>query len=408
MAHFKYTALSHDGQRVSGVIEGYDELDAASRVKESCAVIIKLTEIKEKESGGILHMEIGGNRLNGRAFGVMCSQFAITLSAGIPIARAVRLVAEKTTDRPLRKIIDQVAEDVEGGRSLSSAFADRGDKLLPVTFFETLRAGEATGNIAGSFATMQAHFEKQSKMRGKVRGAMAYPMFVLATAVVVVAVLMAKVVPTFTSMFAELGAELPLPTRILIAVSDFFSNYILIIVAVIAAIIIGVKLYGTTQEGKLRLARLKLHLPILGRIEELGAASQFANTMATMMGAGLTMDRAIAITSKVVDNYHLSKQTEELGEQLQMGRTLGASMRELTDYPDILVDMTAVGESTGELSETLGTIAGYYDTELEETIQAALGKLEPILLVGIALIAGFIVIAVYLAVFSMYGAMGNM
>ncbi len=407
MSQYKYTALSRDGQRVTGVIEGYDELDAAKRVKESCDVILKLTEIKERKSG-LLSMEVGGNRLNGRAFGVMCSQFAIMLNAGIPISRAVKLVAEKTSDRALKRVVNQVAADVEGGRSLSASFADHGGKLLPVTFTETLRAGEATGNLAQSFETMQAHFEKQTAMRSKVRGAMAYPMFVLAVAVVVVAVLMAKVVPEFTKMFAELGTQLPLPTRILIAVSDFFQKYILLLAGAVAAVILGIKAYGATEAGKLKLARLKLRLPVLGKIEELGAASQFANTMAAMMGAGITMDRAVAITARVVDNYHLSRQTDQLAKQLQAGRTLGSSMREMTDYPDILTDMTGVGENTGELEKTLGTIASYYDTELEEATRAALAKLEPILLVGIAFIGGFIVIAVFLAMFSMYDGMGAM
>ena len=407
MAHFKYVALSRDGVKISGVMEGYNQLDAASRIKESCDVILNLKEIEEKKSG-FLSMDVGGNRLNSKAFTVMCSQFAIILDAGIPIARAVKLVADKTTDKPLRRIMDRVARDVEGGRSLSAAFADYGGNILPITFIETLRAGEATGNLGRSFETMHEHFDKQVKMRAKVRSAMAYPMFVLAIAVVVVIVLMTQVVPTFTGMFEQLGSELPLPTRMLIGISNFFSKYALIIAAAIALVILVVKLYGRTESGKLNLAKLKLKLPILGRIEELNAASQFSNTMAAMMGAGLTMDRAVSITAKVVDNYHLSHQTGKLAESLESGHALGASMLEQTDYPDILIDMAAVGENSGEMEKTLGTIAAYYDAELEDATKSALAKLEPAMLVGLAVIAGFIVIAIYMAMFSMYGAMGNL
>ena len=407
MAHFKYVALSRDGVKISGVMEGYNQLDAASRIKESCDIILNLKEIDEKKSS-FLSMDVGGNRLNSKAFTVMCSQFAIILEAGIPIARAVKLVADKTTDKPLRRIMDRVARDVEGGRSLSAAFADYGGKILPVTFIETLRAGEATGNLGRSFETMHEHFDKQVKMRAKVRGAMAYPMFVLAIAVVVVIVLMVKVVPTFTGMFAQLGSELPLPTRMLIGISNFFSKYAWIIAAAIALVVLIVKLYGRTEGGRLNLAKLKLKLPILGHIEELNAASQFANTMAAMMGAGLTMDRAVSITAKVVDNYYLSHQTGKLAELLESGHALGASMREQTDYPDILIDMAGVGENSGEMEKTLGTIAAYYDAELEDATKSALAKLEPAMLVGLAVIAGFIVIAIYMAMFSMYGAMGNL
>lgn len=292
MAHFKYVALSRDGVKISGVMEGYNQLDAASRIKESCDIILNLKEIEEKKSS-FLSMDVGGNRLNSKAFTVMCSQFAIILEAGIPIARAVKLVADKTTDKPLRRIMDRVARDVEGGRSLSAAFADYGGKILPITFIETLCAGEATGNLGRSFETMHEHFDKQVKMRAKVRSAMAYPMFVLAIAV------------------------------------------------------------------------------------------------AAMMGAGLTMDRAVSITAKVVDNYYLSHQTGKLAELLESGHALGASMREQTDYPDILIDMAGVGENSGEMEKTLGTIAAYYDAELEDATKSAL--------LLIAVIALMVIIAIPIA-----------
>jgi len=403
--HYKYTALSRDGAKVSGLIEGYDELDAAARIKENCDVILKLSPVQEKKLD-FLHGDLFANRLDGRAFTVMCSQFAIILDSGIPIARAVKLVAEKTDDKPLRRVMEKVAVDVEGGRSLSASFADHGEKLLPITFIETLRAGEATGNLARSFQTMQAHFEKQTATRTKVKSALSYPMFVLVTASVVVAFLMGSVVPKFTSIFAEMGADLPTITKVLIAISDFFQHYSLILLAVIAAIVLAFKVYGSRETGRVKLAKAALKVPVLGKIRELTAASQFANSMAAMMTAGLTMDRAVSITAKTIDNYYLREQTDALSKQLESGRTLGASMRDMTDYPDILVDMTGVGENSGEMEKTMSTVARYYDSELEEAIRAALAKLEPTLLIFIAVFAGFIVIAIYMAIFSMYGAMG--
>ncbi|MBE7008284.1 MAG: type II secretion system F family protein, partial [Ruminococcaceae bacterium] len=396
---------SRDGAKVSGLIEGYDELDAAARIKENCDVILKLSPVQEKKLD-FLHGDLFANRLDGRAFTVMCSQFAIILDSGIPIARAVKLVAEKTDDKPLRRVMEKVAVDVEGGRSLSASFADHGEKLLPITFIETLRAGEATGNLARSFQTMQAHFEKQTATRTKVKSALSYPMFVLVTACVVVAFLMGSVVPKFTSIFAEMGADLPTITKVLIAISDFFQHYSLILLAVIAAIVLAFKVYGSRETGRVKLAKAALKVPVLGKIRELTAASQFANSMAAMMTAGLTMDRAVSITAKTIDNYYLREQTDALSKQLESGRTLGASMRDMTDYPDILVDMTGVGENSGEMEKTMSTVARYYDSELEEAIRAALAKLEPTLLIFIAVFAGFIVIAIYMAIFSMYGAMG--
>ncbi|MBQ9460167.1 MAG: type II secretion system F family protein [Oscillospiraceae bacterium] len=406
MAQFNYTALSRDGAKVSGVIEGYDELDAASRIKESCDIILKLAPVQAKKFD-LLHMDLGANRLDGRAFTVMCSQFAIILESGIPIARAVQLVAEKTVDKNLKRVMKQVAIDVEGGRSLSASFADNGAKLLPITFIETLRAGEATGNLAHSFKTMQEQFEKDTETKTKVKSALSYPLFVLVMALAVVIFLMAKIVPKFTDIFEGLGTELPAITKLLISISGFFQHYTLVLLAAVALVILGFKAYGSSESGKLKLSKAALKVPVLGRIRELSSASQFAHSMAAMMGAGLTMDRAVAITAKVVGNYYLAQQTDALAKQLETGRSLGTSMRDITDYPDILVDMTAVGENSGEMEKTLTTIGRYYDSELDEAIRSALSKLEPAILVFVAGIAGFIVIAVYLAMFSMYGAMGN-
>lgn len=388
------------------MMEGFNELDAASRIKQECDVIIKIKEVKEKAEGpGLLNIEFGRPRLNNKAFTVMCSQFAIILKAGIPIGRAVKLISDQTADRTLKRLLVQVSEDVEGGRSLSASFAEHGEKFLPVTFVETLRAGEESGNLYQSFESMHDHYDKQGKMSGRVRGAMAYPLFVLVLSVIVVAVLMIKVVPTFTSLFDSYGAELPLMTKMLISISEFFQHYTLYMAAVIVAFFILFRVYSATEQGRMRTAQAGLKVPVLGEIQMLNAASQFANTMATLLEAGLPMNRAVSITSRVMDNYFLSTETGKLSSRLEEGKSLGASMRENMVLPEILVDMTSVGEETGEMAETLTTIGQYYDAELEQAIQSALAKLEPTLLIGIAVVAGFIVIAVYMAMFSLYGSM---
>lgn len=385
-------------------MEGFNEFDAVDRIKQNCNIVLKLTEVKEG-STGILNMEIGGNKLNDKAFTVMCSQFAIILKAGIPIARTTQLIADKTTDKPLKKMLKQVADDVESGRTLATSFAERGDKLLPPTFVETVRAGEESGNVDKSFDTMYKHYDRQTKIRGKVKSAMSYPIFVIVIAIVVVIVLMVKVVPTFTSIFESYGAELPLMTRMLIAMSGFFRKYTIYLAIVAALGFIGFKLYGNTEGGRLKLAKLALKIPVLGNINQLNAASQFANTMTTMLSAGLPLTKAISITANVLDNYYISQEIGKVSGRLAEGHGLGASMREAGCMPDILNDMVAVGEETGELEDTLNTIAAYYDAELEMAMTNALNKLEPTVLVFIAGVAGFIVIAIYMAMFEMYGVM---
>ena len=385
-------------------MEGYNELDAVDRIKQTCDVILKLTPVKQ-DVGSLMSMDIGGNKLNAKAFTVMCSQFSIILRAGIPIARTVHLIAEKTTDKTLKRILKSVAEDVESGRTVADAFNDRGGSILPPTFVETIRAGEESGNLDRAFDSMYHLFDKRVKMAGKVRSALAYPMFVLVIAIGVVIVLMVKVVPTFTAIFASYDAELPFMTRLLIGISNFFRSawpYILVIAAIIALVY---KLVQKTEKGKMGLAKLQLKLPILGNIALLNGASQFASSMTTMLGAGLPITRAVSITSRTMDNYYISSETGKLVGKLEEGKALGSSMAEAAYLPDILVDMVTVGEETGELEETMDTISGYYDAELEMATDAAMKKLEPALLIFMAVIAGFIVIAIYMAMFDMYSVM---
>ena len=385
-------------------MEGFDELDAVDHIKQTCSIVLKLKEI-DPDKPGLLNMEIGGSKLNSKAFTVMCSQFSIILRAGIPIARTVHLIADKTTDKPLKKMLMKIAKDVEAGRSLAASFAEHGDKLFPTTFIETIRAGEESGNLDRSFDTMYRHYDKQTKMRGKVRGALSYPIFVLIIAVAVVVVLMVKVVPTFTSIFESYGSELPAITRLLIGISNFFRKYTIWMAAAFALLFIVYKLYGNTEKGRLNLARIQLRLPVLGNIAQLNAASQFANTMTTMLASGLSMTKAISITAGVLDNYYVGNEIGRLTGRLEEGHALGASMRDSGCMPDILVDMVAVGEETGEMEKTLDTIALYYDAELEMAIAAALAKLEPTILIFLALVAGFIVIAIYMSIFQMYAIM---
>ncbi len=354
---------------------------------------------------GLLNQDIGGTRLDMKAFTLMCSQFSIILRAGIPIARTVHLIADKVTDKNLKRILKEVAEDVEAGRSISASFEDRGGKLLPATFVDTIRAGEESGSIETAFETVYRHLDKQTKMAARVRSALSYPLFVLVIAIAVVIVLMVKVVPTFTAIFDSYDAKLPGVTLALIAISDFFRKYWMIILGIGIVLFISYKLYGNTEEGRLNLGKAARKIPILGNINELNSASQFANSMATMLSAGLPLTRAISITARVIDNYYVSQEIGKLAGRLEEGRNLGSSLRESACMPDILVDMVAVGEESGELQSTLETVSAYYDAELETAVNSAISKLEPTLLVFMAGVAGFIVVAIYMAIFSMYSVM---
>ncbi|MCR4797979.1 MAG: type II secretion system F family protein, partial [Lachnospiraceae bacterium] len=285
------------------------------------------------------------------------------------------------------------------------SFEENGRDFLPQTFIESIRAGEESGNVDKAFETMHEHFDKQTKINAKVRGALAYPMFVLVLGVIVIAVMMVKVIPTFIDIFDGMDAELPAITVSLIVVSQFFQKYWLLMAIIVIVGIIAYKIYSNTETGRLKLAQNALKMPVLGEVQQLNAASQFANTLVTMIDAGLPLTKAVSITAKAMDNYYISQEVGKMTGQIEEGRSLGDSMRESGCLPDILTDMTAVGEETGELSGTLTTIAQYYDDELNTAIASVLAKLEPTMLVIIAGFAGYVVCAIYIAMFSMYGAM---
>ena len=335
----------------------------------------------------------------------MCSQFATILKAGIPIARAVHLISDKTADKTLKKILDKVAADVEAGRALSSSFEEHGGKILPATFCETLRAGEESGGLSNSFESIYKHFDKQTTLNDKVRSAMLYPAFVLMVAVVVVIVLMVKVVPRFTSIFHDLGGEMPFLTRLLISISTFVQKTWIGFVLIAALLAFLLIMYNRTEKGARNLAKFRLGLPVLGNIESLNAASLFANTMATMIGAGLPLTKSVYITSRVMTNAFIQEKVSRMVSRIEEGRTIVDAMREADCLPEILTDMVGVGEETGEMKVTLDTVAQYYDNELEVAVTDAVAMIEPAALVFVAAVAGFIVLAIYMSMFEMYNVM---
>lgn len=408
MNSYKYTAVGSGGREVTGLIEAVDEFEASAKIRNQYNVILSIKEIKGQSAIKLpkfLTEDLGGARLNSKAFTLMCSQFATILSAGIPIARAVKLIGGKTADKYLKKLLAVVAEDVEAGRSLSASFNDHAGNVLPPTFCETIRAGEEAGDLAGAFESTYKHFDKQTKMGAKVRGALTYPAFVFVIAIIVVIVLMVKVVPTFTSLFDEMGAELPAMTRALIAISNFVQDTFLYFIIICVVLAIAFIMYKKTPAGALNIAKLQLKLPVLGNIAELNSASLFANTMATMIQAGLPMTKAVEITAKVMPNALIADQTNSMVSRIEEGRTVVDSMREAACFPDILTDMVGVGEETGEMKSTLDTVAKYYDNELEQAVAKAIAMLEPSILIFLAVVAGFIVISIYMAMFSMYSYM---
>ncbi len=400
---FKYKGLSKDGVEVSGVVEAYDEYEAVTKIKDTCPVVIKVAPVRQ--ANDFLNMEIGSKKVSEKSLSVMCSQFSIILKAGMPVAVAVDLIADQTEDKKLRGILERVATEVSAGRSLAAGFEVAAKEAFPISFFETVRAGESAGTLDTAFDSLTVYYEKRYKVKQSVSNALIYPIFVLIVGIVVLAVVMVKVIPTIKDMFSDLGGELPLMTKIMIAISDFMTNHFLVILLIIALLIIAYQIAIRQEKGRIFFSELKLKGKVMGNIRTLNAAGAFANTLSTLLKAGLQLPRAISVTGKTLENYALDKKIQMMSTDIEDGKSFGSCMRQIKYFPKGLVEMCAIGENSGELEETLAMIGAYYDNESENATKKMLAKLEPAMIVVMAIFAGFIVISIYLPIFEMYGLM---
>jgi len=401
MRTFQYRAVSRNGAEVNGIVEAFDEYAAVAKIKETCSVVTKISEVQ----GGVRERGAAEGKIKEKNLALLCSQFAIILSAGLPVLRAVELIAGQTTDKTLKKILTAVASDVGEGFSLAKSFEDKG-RQLPTTFIETVRSGEQSGTLEQSFRRLHDYYNKSSRLKGKVKSAMIYPTFTLIVAVIVVIIIMVVAVPAFTAGFADMGESLPGVTKALIAISNFFTNYWMILAAVIAAAVGFVKLYGRQEQGRLRLAELQLKFPVLGKITLMKSAAQIANTLCTLVAAGLPIIQSVSIVGKVVDNAFLGRQILNTVPKLEEGQSLGSCLRKCPYLPEMLVEMTAVGEDTGTLESTLETVGLYYDNETELASAKAVALMEPIIICILAVIVCFLLLSVYLPMFQLYGGIG--
>ena len=400
MPTYRYEAVGGDGQRAEGVLEASDSTQAVSLIRQSYDVVLKLEEIAAPRTDPLEKFQ----KLNLKVFALMCKQFAIILKAGLPLVQTVDLVASQISDNMLKKMLEAVSLDIANGWSLSYSFSQRGKGRLPVTFLETIRAGEESGDLVRSFDRMSTYYDRMTKTRAKATSALIYPAFLSVVAVFVIIIIMTYAVPTFAGVFESMGTELPLPTRIVIGMSDFFSRYIWVLLGTAAGLIFLLRLYAGTAGGRIRMARFRLTLPILGKLAAMTSASQFAHTMAAMLSAGMPILKALDTASRSVSNAHLSAQIQSVIPGVEGGRPLGECLNACRDLPPMLVQMTAMGEATGSLEGTLEIQAEYYDNEVENLSARALSLLEPIIICVMAVFVVLVLLSIYLPMFSMYSA----
>ena len=401
MPAYRYEGAYASGEKVSGVVEAVSQADAVAQIRQNCDMVLSLKEIPKlptRSPVAKLHT------INAKSLSLTCKQFSIILRAGLPLVQAVDLVADQCTDKSLAALLRQVSEDVSNGWSLSYSFEQRGAKALPVTFRETVRAGEESGDLLSSFERMADYFERMNKTHESLIGALTYPALVIFVAVIVVGIIMNYAVPAFAGLFADLGSgEMPWATKALIAVSEFTQKWGLVVLFLIALVVFAVRLYGNTEKGGLKLARAQLKIPIIGEIVRMSGASQLAHTMSTLLTAGMPILQAVETSGRAVTNLCLSQEVLDALPGVEGGRTLGECLSYSKELPRLLVQMTATGEATGSLESTLKVMAEYYDNEVDVRTKQALALLEPAIIMVLAVFVVIILLAVYLPLFSMMG-----
>ncbi len=405
MNTYKYKARPVAGGKVvNGVIEAYSEYEAVAQIKSQSLVVEKITELTEKQG---VHVDLNEPLwVSEKVLSLTASQFAIMIRAGLPMGRVVELIADQTSDKLMKRILTACAADVAAGYSLAQSLEKNGKKI-PTTFIETVRAGEESGALETCFQRLKTYYEKSNRVKRKVKSALTYPIILLIMSFVVVGIVMVKLVPTMTTMFEGMGVELPLPTRILMGLSHFFVRGWPFLIAGLAAVIIGYKLYRKTPQGALTIGRLSLKLPVIGNIGVMNAASQFANTLSVLLTAGLPITQVITIIAKIMDNAAIAKTLSEAVVDLESGRRLGKALADNPYLPPMLIEMVGVGEETGELEETMDVIGSYYDEEAEAASAKAVSMLEPMMTIFLGVLVGFIVIAIYVPMFTMETMVGG-
>lgn len=405
MKTYRYKGMTSSGASVEGVVEAFDQNDAVTKAKENCRVLISVEPVSGGKMNDLMNADIGdllsGGKIKPKKLVLLCSQLAIELKAGLPLVSSLRLVAENEEDKKLKKILEEVADDVHAGNSLAESFATRGPGL-PRTFIETVRAGEESGKLDETFERLKDYYEKSDAVSSKVASAMVYPAMLIAVAVVVVTIIMVFAVPVFEKSFASQGNELPLPTKLLIAMSHFLVDNIILLIAIFAAAALALFFYGKTDNGRHVFARLMLTFPGICLVNKMNAASQFASTLSTMLASGLPLVSAARITGNTADNLLISEDIEKAVTGVIEGNRLADGINQSKWFPQLLKEMVTVGEETGKLEDTLNVISEYYNKEVDVAVKKALDILNPCITIVLAIIVVFILLSVYLPLFSMY------
>ncbi len=396
---FAYRARDHAGRLLTGELQGDSPAMVAGKLREQGYLPISV----EGAAKGGLQKEVHIPGLTGRVkrgeVAIFSRQFATMINAGLSLLRSLSILAGQTESKELARILGEVRTDVERGTALSVAMA-RHPKAFDRLYVSMIRAGETGGMLDTVLLRMATTLEKQVELRRKVKSAMTYPVVVGALIVLIVGAMILFVVPMFKGMYAELGGTLPLPTRMLLAVSSTVTSLWYVVAGLGGLAVFGLRRWVGTESGRKRWDALKLRLPVFGTLVHKTILARFARTLGALVRSGVPILEALDIVSDTAGNAVMAQALEDAKAGVAQGEPLSKPLEAHAVVPGMVVQMLAVGEETGALDELLDKIADFYDMEVAATVDALTSLIEPLLIVAMGLSVGAMVVALYLPMFN--------
>ena len=399
MAKFNYVGVS-DGRQVKG------EIQAAS--KDAAELMLRKKRIRVltlKAAAAPLAMPKLFSGIKLKDISRFTRQFAAMVSAGLPLVQCLDILGEQTENKELAQAVKQVSSDIQGGNNLADSMM-KFPKAFNALYCNMVAAGEQSGNLDGVLNRLAEYQEKADALVRKIKGAMTYPVIVALVAVGATVAMLGFVVPTFAQMFVDMGGELPMPTQIVMGLSNFLTGYWYVIGLIVTSAVVGVMQYYKTEKGKFVIDGIKLKLPVFGDLERKSAVSRFSQTLSTLLASGVSIIEALNITAKTAGNRVLELGIMRTLEKIQGGTSIAEPLSETGVFPPMVIHMIAVGEKTGDLSGMLKKVSDFYQEEVDAAVEALTSVIEPIMICVMGAIIGGILIAMYLPMFEMVGAIG--
>lgn len=399
---YRWVAETKKGRKLKGELEAASEQIARVQLKKRNLNILK---IKPKPKDLFENIAFLQPKVKSKDIVVFTRQFSTMIDAGLPLVQGLNILSEQSTNPTLKGILRQVTKDVEGGSTLAEALRKH-PKVFDDLFVNLVAAGEVGGILDTILQRLATFIEKAEDLKSKIKGAMTYPLVVIAIAIIVIAVILVFVIPVFQDMFESFGSALPMPTQIVVNLSDFMkSNFIWVILGIIV-LGFAYKQYRNSKGGRKTTDEIFLKLPIFGDLLKKTAVARFTRTLGTMLASGVPILDSLEIVAKTAGNIVIEEIIYEVRGSIAEGQTIAEPLSENDVFPGMVTQMIAVGEATGALDTMLNKVADFYDKEVDAAVDALTSMLEPLLMLFLGGSIGGLVIAMYLPIFGMAGAIG--